>query len=81
MRTLVFSTAVGLTAGMLYTPPAFAYLDSGSISMLLQAIIGVTAGATVTLGVYWRKVRNILLRRRPDPLDAPPTRRSTRSDK
>jgi hypothetical protein len=77
----VFSIGVGLTAGLLHTRPAFAYLDGASVSMLLQAIIGVTAGATVTLGIYWRKLRNVLLRRRSDPLDAPPARRSTQPDK
>ena len=39
------------------TTPAFAYLDPGTGSMVLQAIVGGMAVAGATVGVYWTKVR------------------------
>lgn len=41
------------------TSPAFAYLDPGTGSMILQAIVGGIAVAGATLGVYWAKVRSV----------------------
>ena len=38
-------------------PDLFAYLDPGSGSMLLQAIVGGTAAAGVTLKLYWRRIK------------------------
>ncbi len=38
-------------------PDLFAYLDPGSGSMLLQAIVGGTAAAGVTLKIFWRRLR------------------------
>lgn len=37
--------------------PAFAYLDPGTGSMVLQAILGAVAIAGATISVYWQRVR------------------------
>lgn len=37
--------------------PAFAYLDPGTGSMVLQAILGVIAVVGATISVYWQRVR------------------------
>ena len=38
--------------------PAFAYLDPGTGSIILQAIIGAFAVAGATISVYWQRVRS-----------------------
>ena len=38
---------------------AHAYLDPGSVSMVLQATIGAVLAFTVTIGVYWQKFLNL----------------------
>lgn len=45
--------------------PVFAYLDPGTGSMIVQAIIGVVVGALVVLKVYWRRLLSLFSRRRP----------------
>ena len=47
--TLIFSICI--------TIPAYAYLDPGTGSMIIQVIIGVVAGALVTLKVFWSKIK------------------------
>ena len=43
--------------------PAFAYLDPGTGSMILQALIGGVAVAGATLSVYWNKIRSFVTSR------------------
>ena len=47
----------------------FAYLDPGTGSFILQAIVGVILGAMLTLKMYWRRLRDFasgLLRKNRD---------------
>ncbi len=69
-RTVVFYTEVGtkillIAVGIVCFPGAvWAYVDPGAGSLLLQGIFGaVTAGIGVAV-VYWRRVRDFLIRRR-----------------
>lgn len=41
-------------AGLLMATPAFAYLDAGSGSMLVQLLLGGIAGAVVFLKLSWK---------------------------
>jgi hypothetical protein len=70
MPSPLYVAATALVIGLLYTPPAHAYLDAGSISLLLQAIVGTIAGGTVALGLYWRKVKAVISGKRGEPSDA-----------
>jgi len=36
---------------------AFAYIDPGSGSMVIQMIIGALVGVTIALKVYWMKIK------------------------
>ena len=45
---------------MFLTTPAYAYLDSGTVSILLQSLLGGLAIAMATLSLYWQKVRAFL---------------------
>jgi len=42
---------------LMYTSPAYAYLDPGTGSMLLQALIGGIAAGFAVLSLYWQKVK------------------------
>ena len=42
----------------LLTFEAHAYIDPGSGSIIIQAIIGAIATAGTTLTIYWRKIKN-----------------------
>jgi hypothetical protein len=45
------------------TTPAYAYLDPGTGSLILQAVIGVIAGALVALRIYWDRVKSFIKRK------------------
>jgi hypothetical protein len=40
-----------------------AYLDPGTGSMILQAIVATLAGAAVAITAYWQKIRSFFRRR------------------
>ena len=42
---------------LMITPSAFAYLDPGTGSMLLQVILGGIAAVGVALKLFWHKIR------------------------
>ncbi|MBT8048938.1 MAG: hypothetical protein HKN57_06220 [Xanthomonadales bacterium] len=42
---------------MLAVQPAYAYLDPGTGSMLLQVILGGVAAVAVALKLFWYKIR------------------------
>jgi hypothetical protein len=51
------SVLLGLVAFMVFTSPAYAYLDPGTGSILLQALIGGIA-ASVTVGsMYFQRIK------------------------
>jgi hypothetical protein len=56
-RRLVNSAAFGLAATLLEAGPARAYLDPGTGSIMLQALLGGVAGAMVVGGLYWHRLR------------------------
>ena len=45
-----------------YTSPAYAYLDPGTGSMLLQGLIGGIAVAMSFLSIYWQKVKSFFIK-------------------
>lgn len=50
--------------------PAFAYLDPGTGSMILQVIIGAVAAALVSIKLAWRRINDVIalvFRRKPKP--------------
>jgi hypothetical protein len=44
----------------------FGYLDPGSGSMLLQMLVGGAAAASVTLRLFWRRLRSGMRIRKKD---------------
>jgi hypothetical protein len=52
--------------------PAFAYLDPGTGSMLLQVVLGGFAALGVALKLFWHKIRVAIgMGRKPDADDKP----------
>jgi len=47
--------------------PAFAYLDPGTGSMLLQVILGGIAAVGVAIKLFWYKIRAALGLKKKDP--------------
>jgi len=45
---------------VLFEETAFAYLDPGTGSMMLQILIGVAVGALATVKIYWGRIKKIL---------------------
>tara|TARA_B100000035_G_scaffold275013_1_gene251765 strand:+ start:1599 stop:1817 length:219 start_codon:yes stop_codon:yes gene_type:complete len=45
---------------LVFISPANAYLDPGSGSIILQAILGFIAASIATLSFYWNKVKLFL---------------------
>ena len=48
-------------AALLMVDPAYAYLDPGLGSILLQGLIAAVAGALATVGIYWSKLKSFYL--------------------
>ncbi|ANW04498.1 hypothetical protein [Bradyrhizobium icense] len=61
---------LGSTFYLISIDPSFAYLDPGSGSMLLTAILGVMAAATYTLKGYFYRATALFRKDRPEA-DAP----------
>ena len=52
-----------LTTGTLFIcTNAYAYLDPGTGSIIIQALLGAAAVLMTTLSVYWQKTKDIFFR-------------------
>ncbi len=58
------------------TSPAYAYLDPGTGSMLLQMLLGGVAGALVVGKLYWHRVKAFFGRRPLENSDQDPASHS-----
>ena len=56
-RKPIATTLVLLGASLAYAAPAFAYLDPGTGSIILQGIIATVAGMLVAGRLYWQRVK------------------------
>ena len=48
---------------------AYAYIDPGTSSMLLQVIVGALVGVGITIKVYWEKIKFRIISRTKKDLD------------
>ena len=56
-----------LVVGLIsYTSPAYAYLDPGTGSLLLQGLIAGLAAIISFLSIYWQKVKAFFVKQEPD---------------
>ena len=56
-RFLGLSGAV-LVVSLLCASPAFAYLDPGTGSMIVQALIAAFAAVSVSVGIFWKRLKS-----------------------
>ena len=52
-----------LLAILTYAPAALAYLDPGTGSMIMSAIIGLFATAALAIKTYWYRLKRLFTRR------------------
>ena len=51
-----------LTLIVLYPKSCFAYLDPGTGTIIIQALVGALAATVTTISIYWYKVKIFLLK-------------------
>ena len=51
---------------LMLAPPAFAYLDPSTGSMVLSAIVGMFATAALAVKTYWYRIKALFRRRDPN---------------
>ena len=56
MNKIFFSVIVIL----LYPSVSYAYLDPGTGSILLQAILGAIAAGFMTISIWWQKFKSLI---------------------
>ena len=49
-------TVIGVAVSVICCPPAHAYVDPGTGSVVLQMVIAGALGAAFTLKRFWRKI-------------------------
>ena len=65
MRRLVF---ISLLICMINTS-AYAYIDPGLGSILIQATIGAIAAVSLTIKIYWQKIKDFFIKRKKKDFD------------
>ena len=63
-RQFGFVSAIAVALFLTWHTPAYAYLDPGTGSMILQGIIGAVVGGLIALKLYWARLRAFLSARR-----------------
>jgi hypothetical protein len=76
ISTFMTFVNVGLYT-LVFADHAFAYLDPGSGSMMLQLIFGGVAGVVVIIKLYWGSFVNLFRRRRGQKENLPPQERDS----
>ena len=61
----LFSTLVALL--VLWIPPAMAYIDPGSGSAVMSAIIGFFVAAGLVIKTYWYKLKGLFFGKKAGP--------------
>ena len=56
-----------------YAPPSFAYLDPGTGSMIVSAIVGLIATVTLAAKTWWYRIRRFFRRAEPESAVPPAT--------
>lgn len=59
MKRLCTLAGLSMTALVVSSGDAHAYLDPGTGSILLQALIGGIAATSVAIGYYWSKLKSL----------------------
>jgi len=55
-------SGMALFLSLVFTAPACAYLDPGTGSMIVQAVIAVVAIAGASVGIFWKRFKSFFSR-------------------
>ena len=69
MNKILLILSICLFAKIFSTTPAYAYLDPGTGSIILQLLLGGMAGALVIVKLYWARVKAFFIRKTPESRD------------
>ena len=61
-RDFLFLAGLSAAMSLVLTQPAYAYLDPGTINMVVQMVIGALVGGLVTIKIYWTRIMAFLSR-------------------
>lgn len=59
----LFAAVVLALAAILLARPAYAYLDPGTGSMVVQGMIAAIAAGAVALKLYWKRLKSVFGRK------------------
>ena len=62
MKALIILTGIFFSLTY-FVSDAYAYIDPGSGSIVIQAIIGALVGVGITLKLYWYKIKEKIQKR------------------
>jgi hypothetical protein len=48
-----------MTVTVVFINHAHAYIDPGTGSMIFQGLLAAIAACTVTIGIFWRRLKNV----------------------
>tara|TARA_Y100000591_G_C21710076_1_gene632995 strand:+ start:269 stop:490 length:222 start_codon:yes stop_codon:yes gene_type:complete len=69
MKNIVKLIFTLISIKVLLISNAYAYIDPGSGSIILQAILGAIAAGGLTIKIYWNKLKVFFKRKKTDKLD------------
>ena len=61
-RFFIISGVILFGFNELFVSDAFAYIDPGSGSLVIQMIVGALVGAGITIKIYWYKLKEKFIR-------------------
>ena len=76
VSSMKIRTLLLVVVGVGFATPAYAYLDPGTGSILLQGILGSIAAASVAVGAFWTRIKLFFHRARPSAHDTAKTSKS-----
>ena len=62
MRKTLALIFTGFLVTVFYSAPAYAYLDPGTGSIILQLLLGGVAGGIVIFKLYWARLKSFFVR-------------------
>ena len=45
---------------LIFVNQSYAYIDPGTGSMLVQAVLAAIAAVSVSIGIFWRRIRSFI---------------------
>ena len=61
LNKIIKISIISLIIGLLFSQPAYAYLDPGTGSVLLQGLLAGFAGFLAVLKLYWQRVKRFFI--------------------